>query len=740
VLPKLPTFLRGSRSRVAVPLLAALTALAACGLASPRTEAADPYHNSLDWVPADASAYSASFRLKEQIDIVAASNAWKKFREIPAVAQVWAMAEAQINNPEGPAAVFWQVMALPENQQMAKVLGEMFSDEIVFYAGADFAKFIELVQVMNGSRLAPMFQWLESAELGDPNQARLQMMLAAIEEDPELLNVPELTFAFRIKDREAATTQIARLEVMANLLLDQSEIGAKFERREFNDTEFLVLFLEGTMLPLPEETPFGLGLDDDTYEKLRDIIRQRQIYVAIGLWKDYIVLSIDNATEHLAKLGEGPAMATRAEFAALEQHRDRKLVGVSYVSKEVVASQLIMSEDLEAMAEEFAAAFEGSAEVPDELEERISADLREAAGDFARYLPTAGPASAFQFLTETGFEGFSYSWTQQPGLDGSKPLELAQHVGGSPILAIAARGVDDPQGYDLLAKWAGKVYRYVEDFAVKEMGETEQEQFRHVMDAARPLIQRFDNVTREKLAPALADGQSALVFDADIASKQWHNEMPASFEPLPMAELGIVLGVSDREQLVEAMSDYRDIINDAIDIVREHHPDEVSENAELPAPEVTESSAGTVYTWKLHSDLGLDPQVAPATAVNDHVGVIATSQALAERLLNEQPIASPAGALSDADQPRAVVVVFRWADLVSAVEPWVHYAVRHSMIGEDGAAKDPADDPQPVGEILDQVKTGLSILKCFQGVWAETTREGDAWVTHSTAVMEDLPE
>jgi hypothetical protein len=300
--------------------------------------------------------------------------------------------------------------------------------------------------------------------------------------------------------------------------------------------------------------------------------------------------------------------------------------------------------------------------------------------------------------------------------------------------------VDDPHGYDLLAKWAGKIYTYVEEFAVQKMDAEEQEQFRDVMDAARPLIKRFDEVTREKLVPALADGQSSLVLDADIASKQWHKDMPASAEPLPMAELAIVVGVANREQLVEAMSDYREIINDAIDIAREHHPDEVPENAELSAPEASDVSAGTVYTWKLNSELGLDEQVAPATAVTDHVGVIASSRALAERVLGEQPIASPEGALSDAESPRAVVVAFSWADLVSAVEPWVVYAIRSNMLGEEAAAQNTADDPESVQEIYGQVKTGLSILKCFRGAWAETKREGDAWVTHSTVLVEDLAE
>ena len=71
-------------------------------LAVAPARAAEKYGNSLDWVPADASVYSASLRLKEQIDVVAGSNAWKKFREIPSVAGLWQMAEMQAFNPQGP--------------------------------------------------------------------------------------------------------------------------------------------------------------------------------------------------------------------------------------------------------------------------------------------------------------------------------------------------------------------------------------------------------------------------------------------------------------------------------------------------------------------------------------------------------------------------------------------------------------------------------------------------------------
>jgi hypothetical protein len=730
-----------------IVLLSAATG-AAGALHAPVARAVEPYGNSLDWVPSDASVYSASLRLKEQVDAVAASKAWQRFREIPAVAQAWMMVEMQINNPAGPAAMFWQIMALPENKQMAQVLGEMVSDEIVFYAGEDFIKLVELYQLINGSTASQLLVAIEEARAAasgqagavqDPNAARIPAIMQAIKDDPALLDVPELVFAFRIKDKNAAQTQLARLEILANMLLDQTGLGSKFERREFHDTEFLVLFLEGTMIPLPDQMPYGLNLDEDDYQKLRQIIREKELYVCLGLWNDYVVLSFNKSTEHLAALGQGPAIGARKELAPLARFRDRKLSSVGYASREVVASQLIQSADLDEMVKEIDAFIRSSPSISDDLRERIGADLREAANDFRKYLPVAGPAASFGFLTDGGFESFAYSWTQQPGLESGKPLEIAQHMGGSPILGFAARGVDDPHAYDTLVKWIRKFYGYVENVGLAEMEEGDREKFQQAMDVARPLLARFDAVTREKLVPALADGQSAIVLDADIASKQWHADMPASFEPLPMFELGIVVGVSDREKLVAAMSDYRALINDAIDAVRQQNPDDVPEGVEFPAPEEIAVSDGTLYAWNLNPELGLDPQVVPCAAVNDHAAVLASSRALAERALAVDPLEG-ATALGDADAPRAMIVRFGWADLVSAAEPWVTFAIRQELAGEAAAAQDPANDPAEVEDICRQVTTGLSILKCFRGVWAESRREDDAWVTHSVLVVEDLDD
>ena len=94
----------------------------------------------------------------------------------------------------------------------------------------------------------------------------------------------------------------------------------------------------------------------------------------------------------------------------------------------MVASQLIQSADLDEMVKELDAFLKTAPNVPEELRERISADMREGADDFRRYLPVAGPAASFGFKSDVGYEGYAYSWTQQPGLEAGHDFERFRHA------------------------------------------------------------------------------------------------------------------------------------------------------------------------------------------------------------------------------------------------------------------------------------------------------------------------
>ena len=146
-------------------------------------------------------------------------------------------------------------------------------------------------------------------------------------------------------------------------------------------------------------------------------------------------------------------------------------------------------------------------------------------------------------------EGYSYNWTENLMLDGSKPLTLLEHVGGNPILAAVWRERYAPEDYDLVVKWAVIGYRYFEKYAVPEMSSHDRKKYEQFKELVRTLPGRIDRANREMLIPALADSQGALVLDAKLSIRKIVKDMPDPGKPMPMAEPALVVGVSNAELL-----------------------------------------------------------------------------------------------------------------------------------------------------------------------------------------------
>ena len=111
-----------------------------------------------------------------------------------------------------------------------------------------------------------------------------------------------------------------------------------------------------------------------------------------------------------------------------------------------------------------------------------------------------------------GHGNYAYNWGKGFHLDGSKPLALLEHVGGSRLFAAVSRSVNTREGYELLAKWAKVGYRYFDRYAVGRWTPTTG-RVRAVRQSVRPAGEAGDKVTREKLLPSLGDGQSGLVVE-----------------------------------------------------------------------------------------------------------------------------------------------------------------------------------------------------------------------------------
>src|SRR4051794_21568632 len=76
-----------NRMRWVRGMLSAAIMLALC-CATATLQAADDT-TSLSFIPANAAFYSTNLRIKEQIDIVAKSNAWARVKSMPALKTFW---------------------------------------------------------------------------------------------------------------------------------------------------------------------------------------------------------------------------------------------------------------------------------------------------------------------------------------------------------------------------------------------------------------------------------------------------------------------------------------------------------------------------------------------------------------------------------------------------------------------------------------------------------------------------
>ena len=743
-------------SMIHAPKLAALLLWAVVCAAAAPVAADDLAAPSLALVPQDAASYSAMLRLGEQIEIVSKSNWWKRLSEWDLVQQMRAMIEAAIEQQAGDVEPALQLLELPENQQLIQVLQEMMAEEVFCYADHQVSDSVALaMEVANGVRYGSMFYELTGRESGlSEEEFMAKLVLDMLADDVDRVAVPALVVGFGVQDKAAAATQLKRLEVMVKMALKQvpelQQVQNQFQRTKVGDAEYLTLTLDGAMVPW-HEIPFE-DLEDQPgqYDKLKKKLGQLKLAISLGVQKGYVILSLGPSNDHLAKLGQGTSLADHPKLAPLRAHPDRRYTGIGYVSKEFMQSMATKPEDIDQLADvvQQVLAVQQEVELEAGVQERIVADAKELANDLKPFIPEVGAQLSFSFLTDRGIEGYQYNWSENIALDGSKPLGLLNHLGGSPLLAVLARGQQRPGDYDLLVKWLKKARGYFDQLAVPEMAPHEREQYQTVMKLAEPILTRIDKVNRTMLIPALTDGQAALVIDGDMKSSQWLESAPATTEPVAIPAPALVLGVSDADLFKQALGEYRGIINQLIGEVRKLDPNGVPD-VELPPAKVRALKNGAqVYYYPLPEDLGVYDKVAPNIAVTDKLACLSLAPRQSVAVVGKRALAVDGGPIAaKAGQPLAAAVYFDWNGLVDVALPWVNEGVRvyvrsmeevFNQFDDIGGALRAPGDSDTTKQILSQVKKGakfLKVLKTYSGV---SYVEDGAVVTHGETRFVDL--
>jgi len=439
-------------------------------VAAPAVAAEKQLPDSLGWVPADVAFYSASLRLAEQVQIVARSNAWKAIENLPAVRDLLDQFHQQTDLPGSPAAQVSKALENPAIQSYLATLCDMFSEEVVVFGDEAWGDCISFIQdVSNGARLGPVLAFLrdpENAERIDPEETQAAMALHLAAQQIQRCRVPSTIIAFKLSEPRRADEQLRAVAGLIQFLtISAPPLQGRFRQEKIAGNNYFVLSLDAKMVPpqIWKEIEEELGELESVPGQARKIVehlRQLTFVVAAGIRDGWLVVSMGPNTELLASLGTGELLADREELRPLVKFADRKLTSVGYVSRRFRRQVGGTVEDLERFVE-LADMLLEQADLSSAEKSQIRNDVVRLVDRCKELMPQLGAVTSFSFLCQRGIEAYAYDWTQGQRLDGSRPLDLLEHVGGNPILAIVARGKSDAEEYEILADLIATGCKYI---------------------------------------------------------------------------------------------------------------------------------------------------------------------------------------------------------------------------------------------------------------------------------------
>lgn len=709
-------------------------------------ESAIAADDSLALVPADVSFYSSLRRNREQYELVVNSQAWESLRSLPLVQMGQFMLQMALQQPDSPYQILQRFFAEEENQPLQELLIDAVSDEVFFYGGSQLPELFDLAMQLNSvNRFAPLFMLMAENSERVQHQAVGRVLI----ENLDQLVVPDLVIGLKIKDAQQAQAQLARLEAaVAELLQEHPEWRERWQRQTVAGTEYLTLKIDEAVIPWGDLNLENAPYDEEQRKQLEAHLRSLSATISIGVRNNYLIVAVSDSLAPLEKFGQGKTLQDLAEFERYLPFADRRVTGIAYASGEQVAAVDQSRHDLAALRA-LSQEYLPQANLSDQQKAQIQADVERLLAQAEEYLNEPGAQLGISFLTERGSEAYGFDWSEHKDLDATQPLTLLKHVGGAPLLAIVARVKTSPDDWSDLRELFIGAYSYLEMFVLPELEDEQREMFLKLKADALPLLQRFDQTTAEKMLPALSEGQSGFVLDADLTSRQWVQALPQSAEPLPMLQPAVVFGVTKPQLLIEGMASYRAIVNDALTLAGKYGQ-EVS--FRIPAPERKETENGQLFFYSFPEAAGVDRRLALTAAVGNAVAALTIAPEHAEQLLRPTPLRYD-GPLSRADQPLASAVYVDFAGMLDAIRPWINFGVRLSHQSEEDVqlrknfvtdqpllTDDDAeiDDPPAVQQTLQQVHQVLRILGVIRSYSSVTYEEDGALVTHSELRVVDL--
>lgn len=710
---------------------------------------------SLGIVPQDASYYVSYLRNREQFELLTNSRIFQRVMQSPDVrmlldlmsapaapgafgaAEVGPLDEAIPASQPKPIAIPGWDLVPPVTRN---VIIDALSHEVFFYAGntapgmVDF--YVELEQELwqfprtgaaNGNSIEVPAQ---NADEYRRQYGRL------VEKHADNLRMPTLLAGFKLTDADAARTQLDLIESLARMAgqtlqppMDQQEI----RRANFGGGDFVIVHLDPERLTSLVSDQFAESLTPETVK----VLSQRNVYVAIGVLGEYIVASLSESTKHLDEWGTVASLAAHPQLQPLRESSDKKLTMVSYTNDNMADSLVASSGTFRALVNGVRSFLTiGVGDSKAELLAQAHSEFGELIKQWQALNGKARSQLGFTYLTEDGFEGFSYDRSELRTIDASRPLDILNHIGGKPIGFYASRQAKTIERYNLLAKTSERAIHYLDEIVLLP---PESQKTGPRYERMNKSCLEFDRTMREELLPALSDGQLAIAIDAHLESQKLHDSLPTVETPLQSPTLAFVCGVSDPEKLRLSGQNLRLAIQGILGMYPSDESQNVIETVTMPE--------GQFYFLRI-PEAGFDAQVAPNFGMSDKYLVASAVPKVSRRMLQTHPLTvsrEPDGPslFNNIKRPLASAAYLNVAGLVDVLAPWLRESLVAKLSTPDPFTDSPISDDELQGlKELNGQRFDLvaDVIRTFRNYASVSYREGETLVTHYQWKFADSPQ
>ncbi len=699
---------------------------------------------SLQWAPLTVGFYGSFLRVGEQWDRFTHSKAYEKLTALPIVQMAVGQLQAKMQDPDGPMQDLMNFMHDPDHAELVKLGQDLMRHEVVILGDDRVGTLIYELNQINRTSTRTQLATLKGG--GDRQDAE-KAMIDAIIKSAESIEVPNFFLGFKVSDEALAKRQIPLIEKLLRQAMEEesAELAGMLKSKEVNGSPYLQMSVNSEMIPWDKITEDN-DWSDAQVESLQKALSNREIHLSVGVHKGYVFALLGALSDPIRIFSSSKLLIDRPELKRLRDMDGKPFTSIGFVSDDFMQKASRPQDDIDQLVV-LADALVPQANLDEELEASLISDAKELASDLKGMIPKNGAVLSFEFETNDGYEGFTQNWAENLHFDGSKALDVLQHLGGDPIALFVGRAKPNAYAKGFVTKWCGKAMHYAEVFSSQaEVDDEDLALYESFKQALQPFGERFAQVGREYFGPAMADGQAALLIDSKIEpKKKWHPAMPeGADEPLGMLEVAQVYGVSDVEKLETAFAEYKSLTEEAIEKLKEVTQENqealmdrlsgqgamlpiMVQGLRLPTPDERDVESGKLYYLGALAATGVDPSIAPAWGWSDKVLVFANTPDAVSRVLDTKPIEGPLAEM--AKGKLAMASQLNFAKLMSLMKPWVRYGLTVAAQRQDN---------QMISMVAPQVEAMMDIMSCLRQHTSVTFEDGNSLVTHFRQEIRDL--